>query len=263
MTPDAFFRGLHSGGSPAIRCLRLFHLAGEYFERLRDEVIALVLTQEASDVGAADHVTNWTRPHGPVRQFSLFNASGRFDDFSADHDGSCFGKRFHKRASYPAISHFIDGFPHAVNFRINVMGPGGRLSPHQENVLIRTKAGSLGARVRCHLPIATNESAEMMLDGGIYHLEAGVIYFVNHGCVHSARNGGAQDRIHLVWDMLLTRNAFELMFGTHTPDLSAARIPARERIPLPLRVERTGASLRLPRVEPLSDCDCLKWCEVQ
>jgi len=263
MTPDDFFRGLRSGGGQAIPCLRLLRLTADYFDGLRTEVMTLVRTQAASDVRDAAHVTNWTRPRGSVRQFSLFNASGRFDDFSTDHDGSCFGKRFHNGTAYPAIARFIDGFPHAVNFRINVMGPGGRLAPHEENVFIRTQAGSIGARVRCHLPVVTNDLAELMLDGGIYHLEPGIIYFVNHGCVHSARNGGAEDRIHLVWDMLLTRDAFELMFGVLVPDFSAIRIPAGEQTPQPVRIERTGAWLRLPRMEPQSETGELAWCEVQ
>jgi Aspartyl/Asparaginyl beta-hydroxylase len=265
MTPETFFRGLRadSGQAETIRCLQLLRLTASYFEQLRAEVMTLVHVQPASDVGHATHVTNWTRPRGVVRQFSLLNASGRFDDFSADHDASCFGKRFHGHASYPALGRFIDGFAHAVNFRVNLMGPGAQLSPHEECVMIRTRAGSIGARVRCHLPIATHPSAELMLDGGIYHLAPGIIYFVNHGCVHAARNSGQDDRIHLVWDLLLTRAAFELMFGDGPLDLPAARIAEAERVPTPLRTERLGAYLRLPRPVSRDEADSLGWCEIQ
>jgi hypothetical protein len=102
-----------------------------------------------------------------------------------------------------------------------------------------------------------------MLDGGIYHLAPGIIYFVNHGCVHSARNGGADDRIHLVWDTLLTREAFELMFGNAVLDLPAARIAEAERMPTLLRTERTGACQRLPPPVSQDEVDGLSWCEIQ
>jgi Aspartyl/Asparaginyl beta-hydroxylase len=263
MTPDGFLHALRATGSPdAVRCLRLLQLDARFFAQLRAEVEQLVRAESGSDVGQADHVTNWTRPRGIVRQFSLLNASGRLDDFSADHNASCFGKRFHRGGACPALARLIEGFPHAVNFRINLMGPGAQLAPHEEQILIRTPSGAIAARLRCHLPVASQQ-AEIMLDGGIYHLEPGSIYFVNHGCMHAARNAGSDDRIHLVWDMLLTREAAGLLFGEVRLDLPAVPVADAERVPAPLRTERIGACLRLPQAFSPEDVDRLDWCEIQ
>src|SRR5947209_3927483 len=95
----------HQGG---IRCLQLFRADETYFGQLLAEVIRLCRTECGSRVGDPGHVTNWTRPRGEVVQFSLLNASGRYDDFSADHDLSCFGKRFHGSRTYPAVARMID-----------------------------------------------------------------------------------------------------------------------------------------------------------
>jgi len=48
--------------------------------------LKLFKVREPSSVGDYDHVTNWTQPFGQAVQFSLLNASGRFDDTSTDHN---------------------------------------------------------------------------------------------------------------------------------------------------------------------------------
>ena len=189
---EDFIRGLrdgdlHQGG---IRCLRLLRLELSYFDSLRAEVVRLVGAETASVAGDLGHVTRWTRPRGVIRQFSLLNRSGRFEDFSTDHDLSCVGKRFDAAARFPSLARLVAGFPHAVNFRISAMAPGARLPPHEEHLLFRTRAGTVGMRLRCHLPILTETAAVLTLDGEVYHLEPGAIDLVNHGCVHAAANDG-------------------------------------------------------------------------
>jgi hypothetical protein len=260
-----FIQGLrdgdrHHGG---IRCLRLFRLEPSYFEALRGEALSLVDQETASVVGDPAHVTHWTRPRGMVRQFSLLNRSGRFEDYASDHDLSCLGKRFHAAGRYPSLARLAAAFPHAVNVRINAMAPGARLSPHEEHLLFRTRAGAVAMRLRCHLPIAAEAGAELTLDGEVHHLEPGVIHLVNQGCVHAASNGGAAERIHLVWDTLLTRAAFEILAGTTHPPLPASRIAPEDRLPRPLRSERVGPFVALPpRVRP-EEAEAVDWCEVQ
>ena len=265
MTDKDFIRGLrdadaHHGG---IRCLRLFRLEPSYFDSVRAEVLSLVGSETASLASDPKHVTNWTRPRGVVRQFSLLNRSGRFEDFSTDHDLSCLGKRFHAAARFPSLASLVAGFPHAVNFRINTMAPGARLPPHEEHLLFRTRAGSVGMRLRCHLPIVTEMAAELMLDGEVYHLEPGVIYLVNHGCVHAASHDGAEERIHLVWDTLLTFAAFDILAGAATPGFPASRIAPGDRLPKPLRSERIGRFVALPPRVPPAEAARVGWCEVQ
>ena len=265
MTPAQLFTGIrdgdyHEGG---IQCLQLLRLEPHYLDALAGEVVRLTEDERASDVGDPTHVTNWTRPRGKVLQFSLYNSSGRLDDFSRDHDASCLDKRFHGGGSYPQLARLIDWFPHKVNFRINVMGPRSSLAPHEEHALIRSRAGTICARLRLHLPIVTNPEAELILEGSVFRLEAGTIYLVNHGCVHAAINRAAQARIHLVWDMLLTREAFEVLFGDLPPSLPLSRIPEAEQWLLACRNERIGAVLRLPPLVSRADSESLEWCEVQ
>lgn len=250
----------HLGG---IRCLRLFQLAPAYFAGLGADVERLCRVERASDVNDPSHITNWTRPRGNVVQFSLLNATGRYDDFSTDHNLSCLGKRFHGAAEYPTLAEFVSLFPHTINFRINVMSPGASLSPHEECAVIRTLTGSIGARVRFHLPIVSNQKAELMLDGWVYHLAPGTVYFINHGCVHSACNRGEYLRIHVVWDMLLTRDAFDFMFGNDAHPLRLLPIAESEQTAAPIRTERVGAHLRLPSPVTRDEADRLTWCEVQ
>lgn len=232
----------HDGGT---RCLKLMRLEHRYLDELRAEVERLVEAEQGSDVTRSSHVTNWTRPRGQVTQYSIVNMSGRFDDFSTDHDLSTCGKRFHAGDRYPALARLVRALPDTVNVRINVLGPRARLGAHEEHSIVRTPAGRVGARVRFHLPLTTNPGAELMLDGAVHHLHAGVVYFVNHGCVHAARNRGGEPRIHVVTDSLLTPSAFERMFGDAAIDLPVRRYPRGERSPAPMRRTRMEAHVAL------------------
>lgn len=249
----------HRGG---MRCRALLRVPPARLAALAADVERLCRDEQPSDVTRPGHVTRWTRPFGEVLQWSLLSRSGRFDDFSTDHDRSCKGKRFARAATYPTLGALVASWPHLVNARINVLGPRSGLSPHEEQVLIRTRAGAIGARVRFHLPIATDAGAELMLDGGVYHLEAGTVYFVNHGCVHAAANRGDAARIHLTWDMLLTRAAFDCMFGAAPPP-GLERIADSDAAPTPVRTAAVGAYDRLAPDVTRDEAARLALCEPQ
>ncbi len=204
----------HKGG---LKCRRLFRVEGEFFNRLRQEILALVEAQKPSRVAEKTHITNWTNPYGDALQYSLFNRSGSFNDTSADHDRSLEGKKFHHADTYPTIDEFIKAFPHAYNMRLNGMGPKGGLSPHEEHIVWpspqQSSPRTFLMRGRFHLPIVTNDKVEMLLDEEIFHFEVGSIFFFNNGCIHSANNGGSEFRYHLVWDMFLTEQTLDLMFN--------------------------------------------------
>ncbi|MFD9354654.1 aspartyl/asparaginyl beta-hydroxylase domain-containing protein [Streptomyces sp. NPDC060031] len=216
---------------PGIRCLRLMETNAATAARLSADVALLRTRQRSSSADAPGHVTAWTGPRGRVEQFSLLNASGRCDDFSRDHDLSCFGKRFHHGAHHPALAALIGSLPHLVNFRVNVLGPGASLAAHEEHSVVRARSGAVGIRARFHLPLMTHPAATLLLDGDVHHLEAGAVYLVNHGCVHAAENGGPADRIHLVWDMLLTAEAAAVMFGQGPAPDGFTRTPLRAAPP--------------------------------
>jgi hypothetical protein len=195
-----------------MKCERLFTLEDDFFSKLRSEIANLVTSNVPSEVAEEDHVTNWTKPYGRAIQFSLLNGSGQFDDTSADHTKTVFGKSFHHADKYPTLGEFIKFFPHAINMRLNGMSPSGGLSPHEEHIGWR-EGRKYFFRSRFHLPIDTNPDAVVLLDGDYFHLDVGSIYFFNNGCVHSAANRGNTQRYHLVWDMLLTEETIDLMFG--------------------------------------------------
>ncbi|MGW3199160.1 aspartyl/asparaginyl beta-hydroxylase domain-containing protein [Streptomyces sp. NPDC001118] len=220
---------------PGIRCLRLFAARPSTLRPLVDEVALLRQQQRPSYPADRDHVTVWARPQGRVQQFSLLNSSGRCDDYSRDHDLSCFGKRFHHADRHPALAALAGALPHLVNFRINVLGPGAALPPHEEHSVVRAQDGTVGVRARFHLPLTTSPAATVLLDGDVHHLEAGVVHLVNHGCVHAAENLGAAERIHLVWDMLLTADAARTMFGTGPAPAGFTRMRQRAVRPVDRR----------------------------
>jgi len=252
----------HEGG---IRALRLFAVDAAAFARMRAEIGRYAATRRPSEVAAPEHVTHWTRPVGDVLQFSLFNRSGRSDDFASDHDLSSAGKFFGDPDLLPVTAALVAALPDCCNVRVNVLGPGAQLSAHEEHVTFRTRSGSIGLRVRFHLPIETTPAAELWLDGEAHHLEAGSIYFVNNGCVHAALNRSDDaPRAHVVWDMLLTRAAFDTMFGDGPAPLDwLRRIEPERRALRPLRSERVVTYRRLAPSVPRWDAERVAFCEPQ
>ncbi|MEA5577331.1 aspartyl/asparaginyl beta-hydroxylase domain-containing protein [Anabaena sp. UHCC 0451] len=219
MSPELFLSELvkgnhHKGG---LKCLKLFDVNHNFFDNLQQEITALIKANQPSDVKDKEHLSNWSNPYGDVMQFSLLNRSGKFDDTSSDHDLTVAGKLFHHREKYPTIARFIDVFPHAYNMRIMGLGQKGGLSPHEEHIVIAHQKRGLKSyyslRARFHLPIITNDQAELLIENQIYHFTTGSIFFFNNGCIHSAYNRGTEPRYHLIWDMLLTQETFELMFS--------------------------------------------------
>lgn len=249
---------------PGLRCLRLLRLEADFFAALQEDVRRLCAEQQPSDVTAPGHVTHWTRPSGQVVQYSLLNASGRFDDFSSDHNLSVFGKRFYAAERYPALAAFVAAFPQAVNFRVNILGPMARLAPHEEHNVVRLQSGAVGLRPRFHLPVFTHPGAEINLDEDVFFLEAGSVYFINHGCFHAARNKNPAARTHLVWDLLLTREAFSLLFDPAAAlPFPAERVAPAAQTPRPLRQERLGAVQRIPAPVDEEDAGEIMFCELQ
>jgi len=220
---------------PGLRIAHLFDVESRWFAELVCEVRQLRADQVPSLPGRGGHVTKWVQPRGRVEQYSLVTASGRYDDFSRDHDLSCFGKRFRDHARYPLLGRLIDDLPHLVNMRVNVLGVGAALPLHEEHSVVRSVTGAVGIRARFHLPLVTAAGATLALDGLVYQLAAGGVYFVNHGCVHAAVNNTGVERVHVVWDMLLTIEATAVMFG-HRP----APAGLRRRLPEQWGVDSCG-----------------------
>jgi len=231
--------------------MHMFELDAPFFEAIQSECLQLIRNADSSRVQDPAHVTHWVRPKGEVRQYSLFNVSGRPEDTSPDHNFSCRNKHFSEPDRYPSLALLIRSMPHCVNFRMSVLAPGACLSVHKETVCFLAEQGAIGMKLRFHLPVITNDGAEVVLENNIYHFDAGHIYFFNQGCIHGARNQGHADRIHLIWDMLLTNSTAELMFGEAEPPFPATRSARSGRPFVAIRHEAQGPCARMqPVVSP-------------
>lgn len=228
---DALLEGIRDADAhrAGIRCLRLFRVDRGVARALRAEVLALCECEAHSDVQEQEHVTHWTRPYGAVSQWSLWNRHGDFADFRDDHDLSCLGKAFHHAARYPVLAELASALPHLINLRINALGPGAGLRPHEEHSVYPDGNGGACVRARFHLPIATSRGARMMLDGDVVRFAPRAVYYFNQGCVHAADNPSDDRRVHLVWDQLLTAEVGRVMFGDDATAPSAAPVPGWTR----------------------------------
>jgi hypothetical protein len=207
----------HRGGTRTM-CLGI--LEEEWFHSIQAECAWICNNAGSSDVLVRTHVTNWTRPRGAVRQFSLFNTSGDSADTAGDYGH--LGDASKKRLVFP----HLDGItrlarlfgPRLRNLRLNGIGPNSSLGAHEENSISVTAVGRVFI-LRFHLPVFTNPGAMVFLDDEAYHYEEGRIYFFHHGCVHAAANRGDAPRYHLVLDCFLNRDLFSSLFpGTASPD---------------------------------------------
>ena len=216
----------HRGG---IKTLHLGTLNASWFEDIQREAAWIINRAASSDVSRADHVTNWTRPRGEVRQFSLFNSSGRSEDFLGDYGYRQDHGR--KRLVFPhlkGIARFAALFGSNLrNLRLNGMGTEASLSAHEEESITPLRWGAEYI-VRFHLPVFTNPQAFVYLDDERFHYDESQLYFFNHGCVHAAANFGEDVRYHLVLDAFLDRTLFRDLFpGALAPDLGLRKVAAK------------------------------------
>jgi len=118
-------------------------------------------------------------------------------------------------------------------------------------------------RVRIHLPILTNSEVLMFLDGDLYHFEEGNIYFFHNGCIHSSENNHLyEDRIHLVWDMLLTEDTFQRIFLRN--HLSPLLIPTEEIALSPIDQRKIdGNYAKTPKILPIERARKIQFCKTQ
>lgn len=218
MEPTEVLRRLAAGNyhhEDGLRAYLLGAVDPAVFMDLLNDMRELVDSAPPSVVREGEHVTGWTQPQGEVKQWSLFNTHG---DTSDTRDDFRYDNLADKRAvDLPGISALVEGLPDLVNMRMNLIGPGSFLRPHEEPLDRDLGDGRVALRARFHLPLRTTRKALMLADGDLFHFEAGRVYLFNNGCVHSATNEAKSDRVHLVWDQLMTERAVDAMFGWNPP----------------------------------------------
>lgn len=87
--------------------------------------------------------------------------------------------------------------------RISLLRAGGATSWHRD-------APDEAYSVRLHVPLLTNPEACLEVEGEAEHIDAdGAAYFLRVNRLHRALNFGAEDRYHLIMDVLDTRGVSE------------------------------------------------------
>ena len=198
-----------------LRALHIGAVAGPMFRMILADMRALVGGWLPSIVREGAHSTGWTRPVGEVKQWSLFNTHGFTDQTRDDFRYDNLADK--RPIPLAGVSALTGSLPDLVNMRLNLIGPGSRLSPHEESLERQVGDGLVSLRARFHMPLVTTPKSLMLADGDLFHFQAGHVYLFNNGCVHSASNDDDCDRLHLVWDQLMTERAVDAMFGSTPP----------------------------------------------
>lgn len=74
------------------------------------------------------------------------------------------------------------------------MSPGGEIQPHRD----ANRAAKWPHKI--HIPLQTNPNVTFFVEGLGYHFTEGEAVEVNNMAVHSVRNDGDTDRIHLIFE---------------------------------------------------------------
>ena len=88
------------------------------------------------------------------------------------------------------------GYAHGAYPRVMLarMAPGGVIHPHRD----ANPAAKWPHKI--HVPLVTNPGVAFYVDGVEYHFTEGEAVEVNNMGVHAVNNGGASDRIHLIFE---------------------------------------------------------------
>jgi hypothetical protein len=124
-------------------------------------------------------------------------------------------------AECPYFSAILDGLHcKKETVRLLRLAPGSLIREH------RDRGASYGdGFLRLHIPITTNDRTRFVVDGEALPMRPGECWYADFSLVHSVRNDGATDRVHLIIDGL--RNAWsDRLFTAAGYDFEAE---ARER----------------------------------
>ncbi|APG66356.1 aspartyl beta-hydroxylase [Tenacibaculum todarodis] len=120
----------------------------------------------------------------------------------------------------------IDSFKLPIlTARILRLGVDAEIKPHRDH-----KLGYEDGNFRLHIPIITNSDVQFLLDGTELKMLAGECWYTNVNYVHSVKNSGTVDRVHLVIDF--ERNEWsDKLFFSLAPEESFLPIPKEKDSP--------------------------------
>lgn len=109
----------------------------------------------------------------------------------------------------PYFKEVIDSFECPIlTARILRLGVGAEIKPHRDYEL-----GYEDGNFRLHIPVITNADVQFVLDGTELTMLAGECWYTNVNYVHSVKNSGASDRVHLVIDGKRNQWSDQLFFS--------------------------------------------------
>lgn len=102
-------------------------------------------------------------------------------------------------ASVPEFADLLDDVAAQINGRparamIVKLKGGGKVHPHIDQGIYAD------ATDRYHVPLMTNDRVRLFSGTESAHIPEGEIWWFNNHIMHSAVNGGAEDRVHLIID---------------------------------------------------------------
>lgn len=120
----------------------------------------------------------------------------------------------------PYLKSVIDTFKSPIiSARILKLGAGAEIKAHRDHEL-----GYEDGNFRLHVPIVTNADVQFVLDGDKLVMLPGECWYTNVNYIHSVKNAGDEDRIHLVIDC--SRNEWsDQLFFSLAPKSSFKPIP--------------------------------------
>lgn len=177
------------------------------------------LVSQYKGVNAMDGKLNYVQPEGEYIVHSLLTCYGGVTCMDCAWSKSLwvskksgFAKTFHDAKQFPHLAQFIAKFPEAMNFTIKTFNGPSRIAPHEERIFHEAN-GKKYARIRLHLPITSLPNARVIVQNHEFQYLPGRLYYLNNSCVHYATSPDAGQRIHLIWDCVLTDRLFEAVFA--------------------------------------------------
>jgi quercetin dioxygenase-like cupin family protein len=134
----------------------------------------------------------------------------------------------------PYINEILDSFQFKkAAVRLLNLAVDAEIKPHSDHCL-----GYEDGFFRLHIPIITNPEVEFILDNQRLIMNEGECWYINANFIHSVKNNGNNDRIHLVIDGIRNNWSDELFFKNHTENQFQKPIPEMDEKSKALMIEQ-------------------------
>jgi len=129
-----------------------------------------------------------------------------------------------------------------LDVRLLALG-GGMEGPEHNDARLDLRYGL----ARLHVPITTTPGSRLYLDNQVYQWKPGTFWFGDFNRIHKVENTDSVLRIHMVFDVLVSKGLLELFPSEYRALLGGEVIVNRPPVPLsPAERARLRVSFRLP-----------------